>query len=353
MPKSKGRKAAASKSKKRPSVQWLTFEFDAVPLHLRAEFERRSGEPQISELHPEGGLIHQRMISVKRIIAAVVPPRTRIRLWITEDMGDTLRKVDPGRYGDGASAYSRDRGANEAAAKTVRNDDGTFDVLIDYVRFLNFFEDSADDVAETTAILEHLAAHEPQHILMHLRQTDSSYLQIGGESPTANDLVPIFAEAVDEFRCELAANRIVVSGLRPDLTTEDDLEHLRSALNESVDIMDEDRVAAWLKTRTAIKEFIKSLAYLSALYVAEGTEAVPPPNVSHAWGRYVGANWPEILALFSSIPAANEDADTDELAEAVYRGAGMVSAWMTHIGVDYRADANGERACLWQTDSAF
>ncbi|WP_373938520.1 hypothetical protein [Rhodococcus qingshengii] len=268
-------------------------------------------------------------------------------------MASTLAKIDPARFGDESRPFTRNRGANETMAKTIPSPDGSFDILIDLSRFCNFHDDDDDEVASHTSILEHLAAHEPQHVLMHLSKTDSMYLSIAGESNTVNDLVPVLAEAVDEFRCELASNRIVVSGLPQDQFITDDLDHFREALNASVALSEHDRWAACVKTMNAAKEMLKALSYLAALRLADNASNARPITASTDWDRYLGSFWPDLFDSLATIPAADEEADGDSLASAIYLGAQRVSTWLDEIGVTYRTYDNFDRACLWQTDNPF
>jgi hypothetical protein len=357
MPKSTGRKTrtkSKNKNKQAPKSSKVTIHYEGIAPHFVAEFERVGNRPLIQELWPERGLINRRVHWFVSSVQNLVPTGTRVRVRITASMAETMRHVDPEHYGGDAS-YTTDRGANIATAKTVRADDGSFDIVVNYARFVSFRSQDADEVAENTTSLAHLAAHEPQHILMDLDKTDVSFVlkDARGESATVNDLLVVFAEAVNEFRCELAANRIAISGTPQDLDFADDLASFRSSLNNAVAVIATDRHAACVRTMMATKELMKAVAYIAAYYIAQGRSDDLPSLPSDQWERYMASLWPDLMKTFTTIPASDELADTGQLADAIYTGAERVLAWLEEIGVTYQVTDGGERACWWQLEEPF
>jgi hypothetical protein len=176
----------------------------------------------------------------------VVPPGTSVSIWPAIDMATTLAHVAPDQFGAASGvSYTTERGANTVTAKTLARADGSgFDIVVDGSWFVNDHEDSAEDVESKSAILAHLAAHEPQHIVLELAGLDMGDLgdAARGESPTVNDLLLPIVEAVNEYQCELAANRIIVSSLPHDaesLTA--DLDRFRAVLADAVRSQADDR----------------------------------------------------------------------------------------------------------------
>jgi hypothetical protein len=187
--------------------------------------------------------------------------------------------------------------------------------------FINGPDDSDRDVAVKSQVLAHLAAHEPQHSVLKLAVLDDDVVEAArGESMTVNDLLPGIAEAVNEFRCELAANRIATSPFPHDAkSTGSDLAKFRESLATSIDLADSDRWNALVTVMTAAKELVKAVAYAAAyrFYDGQDDRSAPSPLPEH-WDRYMSGLWPDLLEMFAAISAANEPVDRSVIGEAVY-----------------------------------
>lgn len=323
--------------------------------HTIAEFRRTRGLPRISGLHPTPGLIAERVRSFTQTVNDVVPPGTTVAVWPAIDMAITLAHVAPEEFGPASGhAYTLDRGANTAVARTLARPDGSgFDIVVDGNLFVSAQTDNDEQVQNKSAQLTHLAAHEPQHIVQTLTGLDVGDLAEAarGSSPTVNDLLLPFAEAINEYQCEMAANRITTSPCPHDAQSQsDDLRAFRAALSESVRLNGTDRYQACVTVLTAAKELVKGVAYVAAYRFYDGNDRSTPDPVPEQWDRYMAELWPDLLDMFATIPAAGEPIDKAALARTLYRMTERMLQWLEEIGVGYEVEVQGDerlRACWW------
>lgn len=318
------------------------------------EFKRTRGLPKSPLMHPTPGLVAKRVEAFKQTVNEIVPAGTTVSIWPAIQIAETLAHVAPERFGPDSGNYTLDRGANRVGAKTLRQGDGSFDIVVDGNWFFNSGDDSDEDIAEKSQILAHLAAHEPQHIVLALSGLDVGEVTetAQGESATVNDLVPGIAEAVNEYQCELAANRVVTSAFPHDAeTTADDLAKFRESLAASVDLAGSDRYKACVTVLTAAKELVKGVAYAAAYRFYDGRDNRSMPNpVPEQWDHYMSGLWTDLLEMFAAIPAAGETIDAAVLGRAVYEMAERILNWLGEIGVTYLVEVDGDqwlRSCWW------
>ena len=343
----------ASKGKR--SVVRFKFGPD-MATHTIAEFKRVHGLPQTPLLHPTPGLIAGRVEAFKRTVNEIVPQGTIVSIWPAIEIATTLAHVAPDQFGpDSSAAYTTDRGANTVMAKTLRRANGSFDIVVNGDSFLNMREDSEENVAVKSELLAHLAAHESQHIVLTLDSRDSANVIEAArcQSPTINDLLPAVAEAVNEYQCELAANRIVVSTFPHDAASvADDLAKFRQSLTTSVEMASSNRYEACMIVLTAAKELVKGVGYAAAYRFYDGRDdrSAPEPKPEQ-WGRYMSELWPDLLDLFAAIPAAGEPIEASALGANVHTMTECVLRWLEDIGVTYLVEVENDewaRSCWWR-----
>ncbi|WP_328436868.1 hypothetical protein [Nocardia puris] len=336
------------------SIVRFKFGPDFAPQTV-AEFKRVRGLPQSPLLHPTPGLVAGRVEAFKRTVNEIVPRGTIVSIWPAIEMATMLAHVAPDRFGpESGVAYTTDRGANTVRAKTLRRANGNFDIVVHGDCFVNMREDSEENVEVKTRLLAHLAAHEPQHIVLALAGLDSDDVAEAarGESPTVNDLLPAVAEAVTEYQCEVAANRIAVSPFPHDAASlADDLAKFRQSLTVSVNTADSDRYQACITVLTAAKELVKGVAYAAAyrFYDDLGDRSSPDPKPEQ-WDYYISELWPDLLDLFAAVPAAGEPIEAVALGATVYAMTERVLHWLEDIGVTYLVEIENDewlRSCWW------
>ncbi|TQC47407.1 hypothetical protein EEB14_20870 [Rhodococcus sp. WS4] len=170
---------------------------------------------------------YDRLRQIKRTMKRVLPNTVTTRIRLAGSMSDSVDAILRERDVEHDAAYTTERGANVAVAKTMAAPDGTFDIVVDASLFFNFETDTAEERREQTRQVLHLAAHEPQHVLLHLSRTDSHYYKDDVTcTRTPRAYRSPLAEAIDEFRCELAANRIAPSAQSRESVFAEDLAHI-------------------------------------------------------------------------------------------------------------------------------
>lgn len=140
-------------------------------------------------------------------------------------------------------------------------------------------DDSDEDVAFKSGILAHLAAHEPQHIVLTLAGLGLGEVAAAarGESDTVNTFLLAAAEAVNEYQAELAANRIVLSPLPHTAEAlSEDLATFRASLAEAAGLVSTDYERVCSTVFTAAKELLKGVAYAAAYRFHAGDDRSEP-----------------------------------------------------------------------------
>jgi hypothetical protein len=302
----------------------------------------------VEEFRRAGGLAHERICEVKSIVDSVLPDgvTTRIRLSgeFTGSVDAIVDHVDSGQ----PPSYRSERGANVAVARTIPAADGSFDIVMDAQQFLNLPEDSDDEKGQRTENLRHTAAHEPQHVLLHLSRTDSDcYEDDVSCARTPRAYRKHLADGIDEYRCELAANRIALGPTSRESVIGDDLAHMRDTINAAVPIIGTDFGAALFATMTAVYGMFKALAYLAAECVAAGKDWAAPQPAPPGWDRYFANLWPDIVRVLSRVPAADEYCERRVLIEALEALCVRFSEWMNEIGIRYENREDGQY-CWWE-----
>ncbi|MGP4057781.1 hypothetical protein ACTWP6_23650 [Mycobacterium sp. 4D054] len=219
--------------------------------------------------------------------------------------------------------------------------------------FVSTQADSDEQVANKSGVLAHLAAHEPQHIVQSLAALDTVDLAeaASGGSPAVNDLLLPFAEAINEYQCEVAANRIITEPFpHDDQSLADDLRAFRAALSESVRLNDTDIYVACRTVLTGAKELVKGIAYAAAYRFYDGDDRSAPDPLPEQWDRYMAELWPDLLGMFATIPAAGEPTDKAALGRLLYAMTERTLRWLEEIGVKYEVEVQGDewlRSCWW------
>ncbi|SLE94644.1 Uncharacterised protein [Mycobacteroides abscessus subsp. bolletii] len=211
-------------------------------------------------------------------------------------------------------------------------------------------DDSDEDVAFKSGILAHLAAHEPQHIVLTLAGLGLGEVAAAarGESDTVNTFLLAAAEAVNEYQAELAANRIVLSPLPHTAEAlSEDLATFRASLAEAAGLVSTDYERVCSTVFTVAKELLKGVAYAAAYRFHAGDDRSEPDPRPEGWDRYLDNLWPDLMNMFATIPPAGGEVEMTQLAGTVYRMAERVMNWLETIGFKFVADAEGNWRSWW------
>ena len=150
----------------------------------------------------------------------------------------------------------------------------------------------------------------------------------------------------------MAAGRVVpnVGDTRREVWIGDDLRQLRTSLNESLGCSSTDIVQAVSIAHTAVKEFVKALAYLAAERIVDNTPSEALCPEVDGWDIYGGTLWPQLFPIFARIPAAGEPVIGQELVEALTVMSELVAEWMVNcVGVRYEIN-DGGHSCWWERE---
>lgn len=291
---------------------------------------------------------YDRLHQVTQTIGEIVPDTVTTRIRLSGSMSASIDAILQERDSEYSAEYTTKRGANVAAARTIAAADGSFDIVMDASLFFNLDADTEQQQRHQTQQVLHLAAHEPQHVLLHLSHGDSQYYRDDitcARTPRAYR-APL-AEAIDEFRCELAANRIAPSAQTRESVFAEDLEHMQQAINSVRHLVGTDQMyTAFQTTMRAVCDLFKALAYLAAEYVA--AERLPEPfdPLPSAWNRHMRELWPDVFQLLQQVPAADEPCSHELLTTTLEAACVRFSQWMSEIGIRYENREKGEE-CYW------
>lgn len=300
--------------------------------------------------HP-GLPAQERVTRTRRMVADIVGPGTEVRLHLSGAIPITIATVHA-NHGIGLSGeYTTSRGANVVGAKTMAAPNGSFDIVFDAGVF---FDDEGATKAQRrlqTRVVMHLVAHEAQHVLLHLSHTDHLYYRDGVASTiTARALRGMVSEALDEYRCELAANRIFAGAPTRESVAGEDLDAMRKSLNDAREMCATDSSAAFDTTMLAVSVMFKVIAYLAAEFRCDQRSAEPPSPLPSEWTRYVAGLWPDMVTQLSRLPAADASCTRETLTQVLEASCARLATWLDEIGIRFEMFEDGRWSCYWDRE---
>lgn len=287
-------------------------------------------------------------------VVAVVPTEVSWRLTLTGDMVASTDRIE-GRE----SGYSTDRGAGTVGGRTLRSDEGVFDIVIDVSAILVFPEGSEQPETpeefrrgfdDAIASARHLARHEAGHVALISRSEHSdTFDDLEGLSPTASQWRGTIGAYIDDHRIERDTALHAPTPLKMSESIDFELEHLRAALVESQRSWRTDIITARDRTLDALMGFVRLIAYLSAeLGVDANGNAVAPDPLPQRWNRYMGDGWwTKWSAAFHRLEPVTTPTATEDLAASLAELAELLGSWLDTIGVRYRIDEHDRESIHW------
>lgn len=281
----------------------------------------------------------------------VVPDHSLWRLTMTEDFVATVNRIE-GR--DEHTAYTTDRGAGVAGARTLRADDGVYDIVIDGgLLYPTPAELEAGDgmqsfIDRIAFIAAHLATHEAGHILLALTGEDSEQFEdLVGPEPANALWRRHMASQIDEHRIERMAALVTPSTQNPSEQLDDSLQHLRQQLSKARDVAPSDFNLAADLTRGAVVGVFRDIAYTTAkLGLVDAVTARRPDPLPHDW-VLLEPLWDDWSIAFHQLPAANERTTPADLANTLEALCRVAALWLTHVGVDFVIEADDSFSITW------
>lgn len=297
----------------------------------------------------DGGALAQLIGTVTEALRPEDRPKTR--LVITGDLVVTVNtREDPT-----ATPFTMERGAGVVAAKTMPpNADGHVDILIPVYWLLPLEE--ADETAERSRTIQHLAAHEAVHASIHHIGDEPFDLHHREEFGYASmNFVSMASEQIEEHLAEYLGSQatgreVAQSASNVAASIEAWQRTLATELPAIPDYDPDYFQRGMLVTFNALHILWKSLAYLAAaLRTEDGFRPVPDDIAAlRGWREHIEPWWDRYVKLLGEIPMTVEVdiAATDEVVRAM---ALHLQTWADELGFDFHDTPQGGffRIKLW------
>lgn len=277
--------------------------------------------------------------------------RAKTRLVITGDLVATVNSRE-----DRTSApFTLERGAGMVAAKTMPPDaDGFVDILIPVLWLLP--GQDAEETAEQSQRIRHLAAHEAVHAsIFHIGDEPFDLHHREEFGYAAMNFISMASEQIEEHLAEYLGSQITGHEVEQSASNvEASIEAWQNTLATELPAIprsDPDYFQrGMLVTFNALHILWKTLAYLAAALRAEdGFRAVPSDIAAlPGWGEAIEPWWDRYLELLKEIPMTVEVniAATDEVVREM---AVHLQTWADELGFDFHDTPQGGffRIKLW------
>ncbi|MGW9167916.1 hypothetical protein [Agromyces sp. NPDC055658] len=282
-------------------------------------------------------------------LQSLLPESALWRLTVTTDIATTVDRLE-GR--DLEAAYTTNRGAGFVGGRTIKNVDGSYDIVVS-ADALIIAPESADT---PEAVLEHafraaahLGVHEAGHVLLDLRGEDADrYSDLPTQAPTAHAWRKYLASHLDDHRIEQMARAVSPSPNSQLDHLAKAIAHFRAELNWSRQNWRDDIGAAASRTMIAANDLIRVLTYLSAELGIEDGYAVTPDPAPPGWDEYVGPFWQRWSLAFHEARPADIEMSREELADVLKGLCPLVREWLHGIGVDWDIDELDRESIYWR-----
>jgi hypothetical protein len=264
----------------------------------------------------------------------IVPSMEKVRLQVAPDFTKAVRDAHPDR--DYAARYEQDRGEfGSAMAKTIPQDDGVIDVIVD-ARVL--VSGQAEGVPEQTF------KHEAYHVAIRQRGECLDFERRDDwDNGVESNRLRVAETACEEFRVELPLCRerpsshydsflALVTGV------ESQIRRLSRSYQNSAN--EPDDVAAISR---GVGEQFGSLVTASG-YVAAAMEATGkglPEMDSNIERRIVGSSGVAVIECLRGLPPADQAADVGEIEAVAREVAGKLDSWIADIGFRWEDVSGG------------
>ncbi len=283
-------------------------------------------------------------------ILTLLPDPTAWRLTISGDMVSTVNRIC-GLSGD--SSYTVQRGSGEVGGRTMKAEDGTFDIVLSGVLLFpdpaNW--DTLDDCLKWISDeYQHLAAHESGHGALGQRGEDADVFV-----PLVDLLLPtelIWRNSVGiyvvELRCDQYANRVAPVGTTQADGLQEALLFFRRELDEASKLSQSNIQIAYDKTMSAVSLFLRVLTLVAAEtgIDAEG-QVIKPYSQFEGWNEYVEPIWGEWSSTLHRLHAADISMAAGEEAEVARELCKCIPRWLETIGIHHVIDPIQGQFMYW------
>lgn len=301
------------------------------------------------EASGDGGALAQLIGAVTNALRP--EDRAKTRLVITGDFVATVNaRKDPAE-----TPFTMERGAGVVAAKTMPPDaDGLVDILIP-IYWLLPLED-AQETAEQSGLIQHLAAHEAVHASIHHIGDEPFDLHHREEFAYASmNFISMASEQIEEHMAEYLGSQVTGREIEQSASNvKASIEAWQETLATELPAIPEDDPhyfqRGMLVTFNALHILWKTLAYLAAALRTEDSFRPVPSDIASlpGWRQHIAPWWDRYVELLGEIPMTVEVdiAATDE----VVREMGLhLQTWADELGFDFHDTPQGGffRIKLW------
>ena len=284
----------------------------------------------------------------------VLPDPSTWRLHISADMVQSINTLESRDIGN---SYTLDRGAGIVGAKTIRQDDGTFDLVISTNALMAVEEVQSAEELVNYAIRagRHTALHEAGHAILNLRGEDAGFYEdLAQGDITERGWRKFIAAHIDDFRIERMTNELGEPSPQSHSDhMRDAIEHMRAEMNASRALAPTNIDLAAFRSNTAANDLIRALVYLAAeLGPPVNQEPPTPTGASVGWDAYVEPAWKAWALNLYRLKRADEPMSVEELGAVLTDLCRLTVVWVSQtIGFEWvMTDLDGQFECLWGRD---
>lgn len=273
-----------------------------------------------------------------RRMDALVGHRAQVRLHVTDQFDDAIRRIVVGAGGAGGAPYTQDRDFGFAVAKTISQPDGSIDVVVDAGIF---GRDSQDGDAQRTF------EHEGLHIAIEQRGESLNDLRVH-RALAADAAAGIFASIAGVSSEEYRVERVLwaASGAaRADshLAHFDEIAHrIRETILGASHRYQRDLDLAVIgqTVSDAFLALATSTAYVAAEIDATGGRRDVDVDAD-VYAQLLGPRWRAVIAELRRLPPGDVPTGGAHLDAQAYRVAARLEDWLEHIGFSWKNHADG------------
>lgn len=262
-----------------------------------------------------------------RIASEILPQPDMVSLVLT---GDFVRSV---RHRLNGADYSLDRGSGFVGGKTMRNDDGSIDILLHAA--LAQLAVSPVENPDATLLFLHTVAHELNHAAMYQRNES----QWDGDRASWKDanLRSSAVVVIDEYRAERGALELVQeedSGWNLDDIATSLSEDLQAAVLEYQGHRDVNRLVFDVGSKFLVAW--RPLSFVAAFTHSRPDAADPiPAATSTEWQNVVEHSWERFKKILAPLPSGQTRADRAIIDTATQQLVELFDQWLRNVGFEW------------------
>jgi hypothetical protein len=265
----------------------------------------------------------------------IIPRNDDVRLDVTTDLRASVRAKHPNR--EYAATYESDREMATAMGKTLAQDDGSVDVIVDARVF---------SLGAPPGTPERTLEHEALHIAIGQRGETLHDLRDRSDDPASayGITLEVAGTACEEFRVERT-----LWGIHTAPSPTSQLADFESTLRRFDGIVssasqryqqDHDVERIMGAVGAAFNAIATATGYVAAEIDATDETRLPQVEIDLA-RRLLGGVWVDLVRALRELPPADVEASRADLDTQAHEVARCVEAWLEHIGFAWENTDDG------------